>query len=106
MCYTPIPNPYPGNSLWIGKRYNDPTNTLRGAFILGESTHSKPDATDPQWINYFINKKWKKELVYDWHNIDQTFSRLRLFMNTETDKPAETWVKLSERTSSADERLV
>jgi hypothetical protein len=63
-----MPNPYPTDSIWIGDRYNDPTNTLRGALILGESAWSG-EPGDPQWIYHFINK-----------GLDHTFARLHWFM--------------------------
>ena len=51
-----IENPYPKDSIWIGKRYDDPTNTLRYALIVGESTYDE-DKDDPQWIRYFYRQK-------------------------------------------------
>jgi hypothetical protein len=88
-----MPNPYPKDSIWIGDRYSDPTNELRGALVLGESTYGEPPPEDPQWIRYFIEKKATKKDDYD-----SSFSRLFRIMTDETIS----WIKLYERTSPDD----
>jgi hypothetical protein len=42
-----MPNPYPENSIWIGDRYDDPDNELRGALILGVATWGSRLARTP-----------------------------------------------------------
>jgi hypothetical protein len=87
-------NPYPTNSNWTGKRYDDPSNFLRGGLILGESTYGEVPARDPQWIWYFINK----EAGDNWKYIDRTFGRLHRFMSGKD----VSFIKLYKSTSSDD----
>jgi hypothetical protein len=92
--YSNMCNQYPTNSIWTGKRYDDPSNFLRGPLILGESTYGDVPARDPQWIWYFINK----EAGDNWKHIDRTFARLHRFMS---DKDVG-FIELYKRTSSDD----
>lgn len=88
-------NTYPANSIWIGDRYHDATNVLRGALILGESAWGKPPREDPQWIWHFISKEAVKG-----DNIDLSFSRLHWLM-TDLIIAGRSASELYGRTSSA-----
>lgn len=92
-----MPNPYPKDSIWIGDRYSDPTNELRGALILGESTYDEPPPEDPQWIRYFIEKKAIKR-----DDIDKSFSRLFWIMAEPFQNDFMTSGELYDRASSAE----
>jgi hypothetical protein len=100
-----IENPYPKDSIWIGKRHDDPTNILRYALIVGESTYGE-DTDDPQWIRYFIDKKviaTNDELRREGkqkEKPDTTFCRLRWFMTDPGMRAGLSYVKLFERASS------
>lgn len=100
-----IENPYPRDSIWIGKRYDEPTNILRNALIVGESTYGE-DADDPQWIRYFIDKKviaTNYELRREGkqkEKPDTTFCRLRWFMTDPDTRAGLSYVKLFECATS------
>jgi hypothetical protein len=89
-----VNNPYPANSIWLGNRYNDLRNILRGALILGESTYGEVPSKDPQWIWYFINK----EAGDNWKYVDKTFGRLHRFMSGKD----VSFIKLYESASKDD----
>ena len=87
-------NPYPTNSFWIGDRYRDETNPLRGALILGESTYGPVRANDPQWIHYFIDCQAKR-----WQDIDRMFGRLHWFMTDRAETAGVSYIELYKRSS-------
>jgi hypothetical protein len=92
-----MPNPYSQDPIWIGDRYSDPTNELRGALILGVAPWGEPPPADPQWIRYFIEKKATKKA-----DIDRSFSRLHWIMTDETISDSCNYIELYERSSSAE----
>jgi hypothetical protein len=100
-------NPYPKEPFWIGERFYDSANILRGGLIVGESTYGE-DEDDPQWIGYFINKtvietnielrrEGKKE-----EKPDRTFCRLHWFMAAPVIRSQFSYEKLFYRTSSEE----
>jgi hypothetical protein len=97
-------NPYPKDSIWIGERFYDRANILRGGLIVGESTYDE-DEDDPQWIRYFFNKtviETNVELRRKGENEekpDRTFCRLHWFMAALVIRSQFSYEKLFYRTS-------